>query len=80
MGMDDKLMGEIIELDVVTRLNLDPERVLRNASGKLESVTIIGTTKDGEEYFSSSLASGPDVLWDLERAKMKLLQIPDKET
>jgi hypothetical protein len=40
----------------------------------LAYVIIIGETDDGEFYFASSKASGPDVLWDLEKAKLVLLQ------
>jgi hypothetical protein len=40
----------------------------------------MGTAKDGSEYFASSLASGPETVWHLERAKLKLLRIVDEES
>lgn len=68
-------MGEVVELAVVTTLDIDPDRMLENTIGKLKSVIIIGEMHNGEEWFASSTASGPDVLWDIERAKLKLLSI-----
>jgi hypothetical protein len=45
------------------------------AMGKLEHVVVIGYTRDGEEYFGSSMDDGPRAVWHLERAKLKLLNI-----
>ena len=72
-------MTNIIDLPVITYLDLAPERVLDAAKDSdLEYVVIIGQTKDGKEYFSSSKSDGPTILWDLERAKLKLLQVIDE--
>lgn len=68
-------MGSVIDLPVVTRLDLDPDRVLTKAIGECESVVILGYDKDGAEYFASSLADGGSVLWLLERLKKKLLEV-----
>lgn len=68
-------MGEVIDLNCVTSLDLDPDRVLSKAIGKLNSALIIGYDKDGDEYFSSSVSSGPECLWLLERAKKKLMEV-----
>ena len=68
-------MSNVIDLPVITTLDLDPERVLSKAlEAKLTSVVILGTS-DGGEFFSSSVSDGADVIWMLERAKFKLLQI-----
>lgn len=67
-------MGNVIELPVVTRLDLDPDRVLTKAVGKCELVVILGYDKEGEEYFASSVADGGTVLWLMERLKKKLLE------
>lgn len=73
-------MGDVVELDVITKLDIPPERVLKGALEiELESVVIVGHTKDGE-YFASSIADGPEVLWMLERAKKAILEIPDDIT
>lgn len=71
-------MGEVVNLDNITKLDLDPDRVLNGALAKLESVVIVGFDKDGDEYFASSVADGGTALWLLERMKMKLLQVPDE--
>ena len=71
-------MTSIVDFTGITRLDMDPERVLDAAKGKLESVVVIGFTLDGEEYFASSDADGADVLWHLERAKHRLMQTIDE--
>lgn len=55
------------------------DRVLASAMGELEEVVIIGTHKDGKEYFASSVADGPNVNWMLDRAKKALIEIIDYE-
>ena len=73
MGKDN-----VVLFSGVTRLDLPPDRILESAMDKLESVVLLGYTKDGEEYFCSSLADGGDTLWLLERLKKALLEIPDE--
>jgi hypothetical protein len=68
-------MSNIIPFNGITRLDLDPDRVLENTKGKLEGVIIIGYDHMGVEYFASSYADGGDVLWLLERMKMRLLNV-----
>jgi hypothetical protein len=70
-------MGEVVDLDVVTTLDLDPDRILDRAKGQLETVIIIGVDEDGDEYFASSVADGGSALWMMERAKKALLETPD---
>lgn len=60
----------------VTTLALPTDRVLRAAlEYEFESVTIVGTLKDGTEYFASNVPDGPNVLWELARAQRKLLDL-----
>lgn len=68
-------MTNVVVLPVVTKLDLPPDRLLEAALGQLDSVVIIGYDKDGNEYFASSCADGGDVLWLLERSKLKLLNV-----
>lgn len=69
-------MGEVVELDVVTSLNLPVERILRKAGeADLDGVVVIGWTKAGERYFSASYADGPEVLWLLKLAEKDLLAV-----
>ena len=70
-------MGVVVDLPVITCLDLDPDRVIDRAKGKLARVMVIGVDKDGEEYFASSCADGGVCVWDLERAKLKLLRRVD---
>ena len=68
-------MGTVTNIGGITKLDLPPDRVLEAARGKLSSVVIIGYDNEENEYFASSIADGPEVLWMLERAKMKLLTV-----
>jgi hypothetical protein len=73
-------MGEVVNLDQITRLDLPPERVLNGALAKdLDVAIVVGITKEGEFYFSGSLADGSETLWWLEIAKKRLLEIGDGE-
>lgn len=43
------------------------------ARANLADVIIIGWDEEGELFFSSSMADGPEVLWLIEKAKAALL-------
>lgn len=68
-------MGDVVVLNVVTRLDLPPDRILESAKDKLDGVVLIGWDKDGDFYFASSYAAGTEALWLLEKAKKALLEI-----
>lgn len=70
-------MGEVHVLELVTRLDCNPDRILEGALGELESVVIVGYDKNHEEYFASSIADGGTVAWLMDRAKFKLLKMVD---
>ena len=75
------MTAEILHFDGVTSLDISADRVLDVAkAAEMQSVIIIGYDTDGGEYFASSIADGPEVLWALERAKMKLMRIVDGGT
>jgi len=61
----------------VTCPDIPVDTVLQTAVGELNEVVIIGTHKDGREYFASSVADGPNVNWMLDRAKKALIEIID---
>jgi len=46
-----------------TRLDLDPDAVLTGAVGRLKDVVIVGYEANGDFYFASSQADGPDYFW-----------------
>jgi hypothetical protein len=70
-------MADILNFTGITRLDMDPDRVLSAAVAKMEGVVVIGYDKDGDEYFASSYADGGTVLWLLERCKTRLLATVD---
>ena len=70
-------MGKLIPLGNITRLNLPVNTILKAAEDQLESVVLLGYNKEGEEYFASTIADGGEVIWLLERAKKKLLEITE---
>ena len=66
----------MVIFDGITRLDIPVKRVIEGAlEADLKSVVICGHTKEGDEFFASSLADGGDVLWLLERSKKKLLEM-----
>ena len=69
------MTAKIIPLGNVTRLDLPVDRVLDAAKDRLDSVVIMGYDKDGEEYFASTMADGGEVLWLMERLRIKLLAV-----
>lgn len=68
--------AEIRRFNGVTLHNLDPELVLGAArNAQLKSVTVIGYDEDGDFYFASTEACSPSVLWDLQKAIYKLMEV-----
>ena len=65
-------MAQIIDLPVITRLDLDPDRVLQKAVGKLKSAIVIGYDKNDGFFFASTHADAGNVFWLLEKAKFEL--------
>lgn len=61
----------------VTPNDYHADIMLQGAMGALGWVVIIGEDKDGNEFFSASKSGGPEILWALERAKLKLLRTVD---
>lgn len=72
-------MTNVVPFRGITRLDLDPDIILENTKGKLEGFMIAGYDKDGNEYFASTYADGGDVLWLLERMKLRLLTIAEEQ-
>lgn len=74
------MTAEVVDFDGITRLDIPADRILAKArASDLTDVVIIGYTRDGHEYFASSKADGGSVLWMMERAKMALLNIADRD-
>lgn len=73
-------MAKVIPFTGITRLDLDPDRILEANKGVFEGVVIMGWDHDGREHFASSYADGGTVLWLLEKCKKRLLEVdPDAD-
>jgi hypothetical protein len=70
-------MAQVFDFKGITKLDLEPDRVLTKAIGELSEVVIVGFDKDGEAFFASSVADAGQALWHLERAKWRLMQMVD---
>lgn len=70
-------MSNVTRFTGITKLDINPDLLLQEAIGKLDSCVIIGYDKEGGEYFASSVADGGDVVWHLERVKHKLMKVAD---
>ena len=69
------MTDNVIPLGNVTRLNMRPDDILKQAIGQFDDdgVIVMGYDKDGDLYFASSIADGGTVLWLLETCKQRLL-------
>lgn len=73
------MTDNVIPLGNVTRLDLPPDRVMDKAKENIgDGVVVIGWDKEGGVYFASSIADGSEVLWLMEIAKKRLLEIGDE--
>lgn len=71
-------MGEVIAFPGLTKADVPVENVLAGATeADIAEVVVIGFTRAGEFYFAASKADGSDVLWLLELAKKRLLEVGD---
>jgi len=66
-------MDNIIPIGNLTRLDGDPDRILKAAIGELDGVVISGFDKNGNLWAASSYADGGNVMWLLEACKTKMM-------
>jgi hypothetical protein len=71
-------VSKVVPIGCITRLDLQPDRVLEMAAGKMEGVVVMGYDRAGELYFASTYADGGTVLWLLEQCKKRLLEVADE--
>ena len=69
------MTAKIFDFTGITKLDLDPDRVLTQAIGKLQGCLVLGFDQDGEFYAASSYADGGNVLWLLEMGKKRILEV-----
>jgi hypothetical protein len=63
----------------ITKLDLPAERIIGGAAkANLDAVVIIGFDGDGDFFFSANKADGGEVLWLMELARKKLMEIGDR--
>lgn len=67
-------VSDIIDFDGVTKLDIDPDKVLAGAKENLNSVIVIGWDKEDNLYTASSSSSIGELLYLLEVAKKELLR------
>ena len=72
---EECVMGKVIGFKCITTLKSDPDRVLSDAIGKLDTALVMGYEKDGTVFFSSSDPDGGNCLWLMESLKKRLLEV-----
>lgn len=73
------MSAEVVEFTGPSTLDQPAEKILNWAlETDLESVVVVGYTKDGDEYFASSKADAAQVVWHLQRAIWKLNKVCDR--
>jgi hypothetical protein len=73
------MSDNVVELGCITKLDLPPQKVLNYAlEHDLDSIVIVGYTKDGEEYFASSVADGAQAMYLLQRGIWSLNKMQDQ--
>lgn len=84
--MDNKIKYAAEQLAKITSLenvdmtkDSDPNKIMATAYGKLDEVVIAGTDKEGEFWFSSSVADGGTVLWLIEHLKLQLMGVKTED-
>lgn len=68
------MTAKVFDFNGITTLDIDPDRVLSKAQGKLQGVVVIGFDHDGEFYGASSYADGGNAIWLLEVCKKRILE------
>lgn len=70
----------VVVAPIITTHDDSADDVLRHTIGQLDSVVIVGHTKDGHEFYASSVADGGSALWLMQRGIHNLMNIVDKDT
>jgi hypothetical protein len=66
-------MSNVIDLPVITKLDINPDKVLQKAIGEVKEVIIIGYDNNDEFYFGSSKSGVSELNLLLDIAKKRLL-------
>lgn len=72
------MTAEIIQWSGLTKLDIPVERILGGAlKADLQSAVVVGFTQDGDLHFASSVASGAEAIFLLQRAIYRLNRMMD---
>ena len=72
------MMAEIVDLQVVTRLDIPAHKIIKRASeADLTEIVIVGFDAAGDLFFASNKGDAGTVIFHLEMAKKRLLDICD---
>jgi hypothetical protein len=78
VSIKGEYMAKILPINKIEHLDVPVEDVL-SIIPSLDTVIIAGWTKDGDEYFASSVDSGGTILWLIERMRKRLLEIAEEQ-
>lgn len=67
------MAAKVFDFTGITKLDMDPDRILEKAKGKLQGVIVIGFDNEGEFYGATSYADGGNAIWLLELCKKRIL-------
>jgi hypothetical protein len=68
--------AQVIRWSGITRHDIPVDRIIEAAGGAdLRVAVVIGYDAEGDEYFASSVSDGADIVWLLERMKLRLLTV-----
>lgn len=66
-------MAEIIQMGGITTVDIPVNKVLEAAKDRLDTVVVIGYNEVTGYYFASSTSDGTEMLWLIEKCKLRLL-------
>lgn len=67
-------MSNVIKGHFLTRLDIDPDKVLKGAEGQLKFAMVIGIDQDDCDYLAASTSDKTKLIMALETIKFKLMR------
>jgi hypothetical protein len=67
------MSSNVIQGHFRTRLDIEPDSVLKGAVGQVNKVLVIGSCLDGDNYYAASTGNKSELLLMIEQFKFKLL-------
>ncbi len=72
------MTDNVVYLNMPTTLDVPVDQIIAGAvEAKMRDVMVIGYDEAGDFYFASSKSDAAEILWRLERAKLKLFECLD---